>query len=71
MKRSCSTDQVHHRFKKRGQIQEEPRSAKVKFEKRGTSPNGNLHVSLLEKGTMGNAKRVPGVSLVVVKKDTR
>ncbi|TMX04920.1 hypothetical protein EJD97_003882 [Solanum chilense] len=42
MKRSGSSDQDQTRFKKRAQGQEEPRSAKVKLEKRGGSQNGKL-----------------------------
>ena len=40
LKRSGSSDQGQSRFKSRFQTQEEPRGAKVKFEKGGGSQNG-------------------------------
>ena len=51
-KRSGSSDQDQSRFKKRSQTQEEPRSAKVKLEKGGSSQNVKQHVSIVERGIM-------------------
>ena len=58
-KRSGSSDQGQLRFKKRAQTQEEPRSAKVKFERGGCSQNvkptcvtcGKRHYGECLKGT--------------------
>ena len=59
MKRSGFSDQGQLRFKKRAQVQEEPRSSKVKLEKGGGSQNikatcftcGNRHYGKCLKGT--------------------
>ena len=42
---------------------EEPRGAKVKFEKKVVLKMASLHVLLLERNTMGNAYGVPGLVL--------
>ena len=42
---------------------EEPRGAKVKFEKKVVLKMARLHVLLLERNTMGNAYGVPGLVL--------
>ena len=54
LKRSGSSDQDQTRFKKRTNIQEEPRSANMKLEKGSGSQNGKPTCVICGKGTMGN-----------------
>ena len=61
LNRGGSRDQAQPRFKKRAQTQEEPRSAKVKFERVGGSQNekptcttfGKTHYGKCLDGTSG------------------
>ena len=52
LKRGGSTDHEQTRVKKRVQTQEEPRSAKVKLEKGGSSQNGKTYMCHLWKTTL-------------------
>ena len=70
MKKNGSSDKGEPRFKKRAQTQDGP-IAKVKLGKKVVLKMSSLRMSLVEIGIMVSVYWVPGVSTVVVRKDTR